>query len=107
MWVQAGFPPDLFWSQTPRHFQLAMRGVRKRMVAEAEARTAQAYEAGAFAGLAHHGKLKALKTYTQKNKAQTPREIAATIQKLGARSDMKVKRRKLDKGDTPGISSPG
>jgi hypothetical protein len=91
MWVQAGFSPDTFYSQTPRHFQLAMRGVRKRMEAEAQARTALAYEAGAFAGLAHHGKLKSLKHYTRKA-AQTPREMAALIQSLGANSNMKVRR---------------
>jgi hypothetical protein len=92
MWVQASFSPDSFWQQTPRHFQLAMRGVRKRMEGEAQARTAQAYEAGAFAGLAHHGKLKALKHYTGKSRAQSPREMAAMIQALGAKSNMKIRR---------------
>lgn len=92
MWVQAGFSPDTFYSQTPRHFQLAMRGVRKRMETEAQARTALAYESGAFAGLAHHGKLKALKHYTRQNRAQSPREMATLIQSLGARSNMKIRR---------------
>lgn len=72
-----------------------MRGVRKRMENDAQARTAQAYEAGAFAGLAHHGKLKALKHYTGKSKAQSPRQMAALIQSMGARSNMKINRIKL------------
>ena len=92
MWVQAGFSPDTFYQQTPRHFQLAMRGRRKQLENEAQARTAQAYESGAFAGLAYHGKLKALKHYMRKQSAQTPREMAALIQSLGARSNMKVRR---------------
>jgi hypothetical protein len=91
MWVQAGFSPETFYPQTPLHFQLAMKGVRKRMEGEAQARTALAYESGAFAGLAHHGKLKALKHYTRKA-AQTPREMASLIQSLGARSNMKIRR---------------
>lgn len=92
MWIQGGFAPDSFWQQTPRHFHLAMRGVRKRLESEGQARTAQAYETGAFAGLAHHGKLKALKHYQVQEKAQTPRAMVAEIQALGARSNMKVKR---------------
>lgn len=97
MWVQAGFVPDAFWQQTPRHYQLAMQGVRKRLEGEAQARTAQAYEAGAFGGLAYHGKLKALAHYTGKKKAQTPREIAAALQAMGAKSDMKIRR--VDMGE--------
>lgn len=92
MWAQAGFSPDTFYQQTPRHFQLAMRGVRKRLETEAKIRTLQAYETGAFAGLAQHGKLKALKHYTRQGQAQSPREMAAAIQALGARSNMKIKR---------------
>jgi hypothetical protein len=92
MWVQAGFPPDTFWPQTPRNFQLAMKGVRRKLEGEAQARTALAYESGAFAGLAQAGKLKRLEHYTRKSKAQTPREMAAIIQSLGARSNMKIRR---------------
>jgi hypothetical protein len=92
MWVQAGFEPDTFWPQTPRHFQLAMRGTRKRLESEAEARTAMAYEAGAFAGLAQHGKLKALKHYTRKKAEQSPREMLAAIRSMGAKSNMQVRR---------------
>jgi hypothetical protein len=92
MWVQAGQQSDIFWDQTPRHFQIVMGGVRKRMESEAQARTVYAYEAGAFAGLAYHGKLKSLAQYTRKGKVQTPREMAATIQALGARSNMKIRR---------------
>lgn len=92
MWVQAGFSPETFWPQTPKHFQLAMRGIRKRLETDAQARTLLAYESGAFAGLAHHGKLKALKHYTRKSAAQTPREMAAMIKSMGARSNMKIRR---------------
>lgn len=92
MWTQAGFAPDSFWIQTPRHFQLAMKGVRARMEMDAKARTAQAYEGGAFAGLAHHGKLKALTHYTGKEMTQTPRQMAATIQAMGSKSNMKIRR---------------
>lgn len=96
MWVQAGFSPDPFWQQTPRHFQLAMQGVRKRMESEAEARTAQAYETGAFGGLAHHGKLKALKHYQRRLKAQTPQDMLGLLKSMGSGSNMKIKRVKLN-----------
>lgn len=92
MWVHAGFSPDTFWDQTPRHFQLAMKGVRKKLEGEAQARTALAYESGAFAGLAQAGKLKRLEHYTRKGNVQTPREMAAAIQALGAKSNMKIRR---------------
>lgn len=42
--------PALFWSLTPRHFQVVMRGVRHRMKAEAENRIAQAWQTAAFTG---------------------------------------------------------
>ena len=73
-----------------------MQAVRKRMESEAKARTAQAYEAGAFAGLAHNGKLKALKHYTGEAKVQTPRAMAAAIQAMGSKSNMKIRR--VDRG---------
>ncbi len=92
MWIQAGQFAGAFWEQTPRHFQLAMQGIRKRLEGEAAARTAQAYEAGAFGGLAHHGQLKALTHYTHKDKVQTPRQMAAAIQAMGAKSNMKIRR---------------
>ena len=96
MWAQAGFPPDDFWHQTPRHLQLVMKGVRKRMEAEQQAATAHAYEAGAFGGLAHHGKLKALTHYMKPDKAQTPQEMLAMLKAMGGKSDMKITRRKLN-----------
>lgn len=92
MWVQGGFQPDTFWHQTPRHFQLAMQGVRKRLENEQLARSLQSYETGAFSGLAHHGKLKAFKHYDRRPKAQTPREMVTAIQSLGAKSNMKIRR---------------
>lgn len=80
MWVQAGFSPELFWDQTPRHFQLAMRGVRKRRESEADRLTAQAWQAGAFSGLAQAGKLKPMKHYLGRtDKAQRPKEMLAAL----------------------------
>lgn len=96
MWAQAGFRPDDFWHQTPLHLQLVMRGVRKRLEQEAESRSAQAYETGAFGGLAHHGKLKAFSHYRGENtKARTPQEMLKMLQSMGSGSNMKIKRVKI------------
>lgn len=93
MWVQAGFSPDNFYEQTPGHFQLAMEGVRNRLEAEMETRMFASYQSGAFAGLAHHGKLKSYKHYQgQRDAAQEPREMLAMLKSMGARSNMKVTR---------------
>lgn len=96
MWVQAEFPPDSFWQQTPTHYQFAMEGVRKRLEAEADARTALAYETGAFGGLAYHGKLKPFTHYKRGRRAQTPKEMLDVIKTLGSKSNMKVRRIKRD-----------
>ncbi len=96
MWVQAGFSPCSFWQQTPRLFQLTMEAVGKRLRHEADFRTEQAYETGAFAGLAHHGKLKALKHYQRKQSPQTPSEMVAMIKTMGARSNMTIRRVKRE-----------
>lgn len=80
MWVQAGFSPDDFWQQTPRHFQLVMQGVRKRLENESQDRTRQAWEVGAFSAAAQAGKLKPLKHYlAPKAKAQAPRDMLAAL----------------------------
>lgn len=85
MWIQAGFDPDAFWQQTPRHFQIAMQAVGKRREGEAEASVATAWQTGAFSGMAQAGKLKPLKTYLRKEvKAQTPREMLAALKSLKA-----------------------
>ena len=86
MWAQAGFRPDDFWRQTPLHFQLVMRGVRKRMEGEASAKRMQAYETGAFAGLAHHGKLKAFNHYSQEpQRKMSAKEMLANMKILASR----------------------
>lgn len=80
MWVQAEFSPDDFWQQTPRHFQLAMQGVRKRLENESRERTRQAWETGAFSGAAQAGKLKPLKHYIKSpTKPQAPRDMLAAL----------------------------
>lgn len=84
MWIDA-FPsdPDAFWHQTPRSFQVCMEGVRKRMQREAEGRLIAAYETAAFT---RAEKLKPLDHYLKKaksQKAQSPKEMLATLQSLG------------------------
>ena len=91
MWVQGGFRPDDFWHQTPLHFQLAMKGVGKRLETEYEGRQLQAYQAGAFAGLAHHGKLKRFDHYRPR-KMQTAEDVVSMLQAMGAKSDMKIRK---------------
>lgn len=96
MWAQAGFQPDDFWQQTPRHYQLVMRGVRKRLENEREQREILAHETGAFSGLAHHGKLKALSHYQASSSSQTAEGLVAMLKSMGAKSDMVVRRITLD-----------
>lgn len=80
MWVQAGFVPDEFWHQTPLHFQIAMKAVRKRLEGEAEYRMAQAWTTAALSAVAQNGKLKPLKHYLAKQtKPQGPREMLAAL----------------------------
>lgn len=84
--------PDTFWTQTPRHFQLAMQGVRKRLDAEADARAALAYESGAFAGLAYHGKLKAFAHYQRGGNEQSPEAMLAMLKAMGGTSNMTIRK---------------
>lgn len=93
MWAQAGFSPDLFWHQTPYHFQMVMEGVRKRLALEQEARTYLAYETGAFGGLAYHGKLKAFKHYSRpQSRKMSNQEMLANMRILAQRANRKAKK---------------
>lgn len=85
MWVQAGQPSDTFWDQTPRLFQLVMQGVRKRLKAELDGRTRQAWEGAGFAALASVGKLKDLKHYLGSSRSQTPQEMLAVLRSFKAK----------------------
>lgn len=97
MWVDAGFDPDSFWHQTPRTFQVAMRGVRKRMEREAEARYAHAYDTAWFFAHAQAGSLKKFDHYTKKPEAvTTPTRALAAITSMGG-GTMKV--RKIKRGE--------
>jgi hypothetical protein len=98
MWAQAGFEPDAFWAQTPRHFQLAMRGVRKRLEIDSETRTQQAWETGAFGAAAQAGKLKALSHYLRKpGRRQTPQEMLAVMRSFQSKgAKMSIKRIRMD-----------
>ena len=99
MWIQAGFAPNDFWPQTPLHFQIAMRAVRKRLEAESETRLAQAWTIAALSGAAQNGKLKPLKHYLRKQtKAQTPKEMLAAMQAYQA-GGAKMTIRKIELGE--------
>ena len=85
MWVDAGFSPDSFWQQTPRSFQLAMAGVRKRVEREGEGRIIGAWLTAAYSGAAQAGKLKPLKHYLKKPaRRQTPQEMLAVFRSFHA-----------------------
>lgn len=97
MWVQAQFAPETFWHQTPRHYQLAMEGVRKRLQAEFDARIRQAWETGLFTGAAQAGKLKPLKTYLPSpNRAQSGSEMLAAMRAFEAKG-AKMTFRKIER----------
>lgn len=88
MWCQAGFDPDQFWHQTPSHFQLTMRGVRKRLSAEADARLRQAWWGAAFGGLTQSkGGLKPLEHYLKPTAARprsTPADLHDVLRRMQA-----------------------
>lgn len=98
MWVQAEQPAHTFWDQTPRIFQLVMQAVRKRLKAELDGRTRQAWESGSFAGLASVGKLKDLKHYLgTSGRRQTPQEMLAVMRSFQAKgAKMKITRIKRE-----------
>lgn len=56
MWVEAGFPPETFWTQTERSFSNALAGV-------ARLRIKTAWQIAAFTGAAFVGKLKMPEEY--------------------------------------------
>lgn len=80
MWIEAGFAPETFYEQTPRHFQLAMEAVRKRLERDMEAQLTMAWNNAAFTGAAQAGKLKPLRNYLRKAPAaQKPAEMLAAM----------------------------
>ncbi len=98
MWVQAGFSPDDFWHQTPAVFQMAMKGVRKRLEQQNHAATKQAWETGAFSAAGAAGKLKPLAPYTKSpRRPQTPKAMLAALmayQAAGAKMNIRKLERK-------------
>lgn len=73
-----------------------MEAVRERYEAEFDAGLFRAYHAGAFAGLAYHGKLKRFSEYSKRGpQAQGPRDMLAALKTMGAGSNMRIKRVKL------------
>jgi hypothetical protein len=98
MWVDAGFDPDTFWHQTPRSFQVAMEGVRKRLEREAEMQFRQAYETASFTAVAMAGKLKKIEHYLKKKPEPpaTAKQMLAALKAIGG-STMTV--RKVPLGD--------
>jgi hypothetical protein len=90
MWIEAGFAPDAFYIQTPRHFQLAMQGVRARLESEADARLSLAWSTGAFSGAASAGKLKPLRHYIKKPpRKMSAKEMLANMNMLATRVNRK------------------
>lgn len=91
MWIQAGFAPDTFYAQTPRHFQLAMEGVRKRLSNEADGRIEQAWQTGAFAATAQSKRgLKPLNHYLKKPPRKMGNsEMLANMRIMAARVNKK------------------
>lgn len=96
MWVDAGFSPDSFWHQTPRSFQVAMAGVRRRMERDAEARFLLAYDTAALVATAQAGKLKKYEHYARKQEApaQTPAAMLAALKAVGG-GTMKIRKVKM------------
>lgn len=67
MWCEAGFDPDSFWRQTPLHFQIVMKAVRKRNEARSDTMLETAWLTAAFTGATQSkGGLKPLRTYQRK-----------------------------------------
>lgn len=99
MWIQAGFAPDDFWHQTPLHFQIAMKAVRRRLENEADQRLATSWTTAALSGSAQNGKLKPLKHYLRKpTKAQTPRDMLAALM-AHKNNGVNMTIRKIELGD--------
>lgn len=95
MWIHAGFPPDAFWRQSPRNFQLAMRGIRKNLKDQSDERTRQAWESAAFAAAAQtRGGLKPLSFYLQgQSEPQTGKQMLTALKVLqSSGADMTFRR---------------
>lgn len=96
-WCEAGLEPDSFWHQSPATFEAIMRGVVKRMERESDLAISQAYHMAAFnAGTKSKGGLKPLAHYLRRNKPQTPTAMVEMLRTMGAKSNMKISRVKLD-----------
>lgn len=92
MWCEVpGLDPDAFWHQTPRHFQIVMRSVRRRLKDEAEGQISQAWHTGAFTGATQSkGGLKPLDHYLRRAPRQmTAEEMLATMQSLAGQQNSK------------------
>lgn len=109
MWCEAGFEPDRFWIQTPYHFQLAMRGVRRKLEAAAEASLRQAWWTGAFAGLTQSKDgLKPLSHYLGQagETKMEPDQMLAAFQSMEARG-MPIAVRKISRSAGSGETTDG
>lgn len=91
MWAEAGQNLDAFWELSPRHFQHVMRGIRRRLTAGHDQRITQAWQAGAFAGLAQSkGGLKPLDHYLRRPPRQmSAEEMLSTMQAFADRQNSK------------------
>jgi hypothetical protein len=98
MWCQAGFDPDRFWRQTPRHFQLVMRGVKKRMRSEADARIRQAHLTATFTAMTQSkGGLKPVDHFLRRAaRRRSPADLYAAFRAMKA-SGMPMRIRKVRK----------
>jgi hypothetical protein len=91
MWAQAGFSPDMFWHQTPYHFQMVMGGVRKKMKSDADSEMSLAYHSGLFAAIAQSGKIKPLKHYLRSEpRKMSAKEMLANMRILAQRANRKA-----------------
>ena len=75
-----------------------MRGVRRRLEADADARLALAWQTGAFTGAAHAGLLEPLEDYRRKARSggkRTPKDMLAVLCEAQNRG-MKMTIRKVD-----------
>jgi hypothetical protein len=90
-WCRAGYSPGEFWDQTPATFQACMTGAIEKAEAEIERDLFLAWHTAAFnAATKTKAGLKPLRQMLRK--AQTPSQMAAVIQSLGAKSNMKIRR---------------
>ncbi len=93
MWCQAGLEPDNFWHQTPLHFQVIMRGIRKRLEQQAESDLANSWTTAALTGATQSkGGLKPLKHYLRKpGRRMSNTEMLANMRMLADRANRAAK----------------